>query len=98
MSRRLFDDLDAPAGIFHYAGNPSTTWAEFASGIFELANPDQKPRIVPVLTADYGIGAPRPLNCVLDCTKIQRLYGIAQPDWRAGLRAALTRITGDRST
>ena len=41
-------------------------------------------RCVPIATADYPTPARRPANSVLDCSRIDEAYGIAQPDWRAG--------------
>jgi dTDP-4-dehydrorhamnose reductase len=77
-------------GIFHFAGAPATTWADFATAIFAGAN--LSPRVTPIPTADYPTPARRPLNSVLDCTRIAQAYGIAQPDWRQGLAQVLKEL------
>jgi dTDP-4-dehydrorhamnose reductase len=43
-------------------------------------------------TAEYPTPAPRPLNSRLDCTKIERTFGISPPDWRTGLDRTLTEL------
>ncbi len=76
-------------GIFHFAGAPATTWAGFAAEIFARSGRPDRPRIVPIATADYPTKAVRPANSVLDCARIAAAYGIAQPDWRPALDAVL---------
>ncbi|MEM8959579.1 MAG: dTDP-4-dehydrorhamnose reductase [Pseudomonadota bacterium] len=74
-------------GTFHFAGAPTTTWCGLAREIFRQTG--QGPEIRPIATADWPTPARRPANSVLDCTKIREVYGLAQPDWRAGLRTVL---------
>ncbi len=81
-------------GIFHFAGAPATTWADFAQAIFDLAH--LSPELTPIATADYPTPARRPLNSVLDCTRIAHAYGIAQPDWRQGLARVLKELETTR--
>lgn len=81
-------------GIYHFAGAPSTTWCRFAQAIFDRARPPA-PRLVPILTSSYPTPAPRPLNSVLDCTKIVRIFGLKQPDWRLGLSHVLAAVETD---
>jgi len=75
-------------GTFHFAGAPATTWHGFAAAIFA-----EKGGAAPVLhaiaTSDYPTPARRPSNSVLDCGKIGRVFGLAQPDWRRALSAML---------
>lgn len=98
MAQRLVEDAQAPTGLYHYCGQPSTTWAEFAQTIFDNANwLTRKPQIIPILTAAYPTAARRPLFSVLDCSKLQRRYGIEQPDWRDGLVRALNYLKPEMS-
>lgn len=77
----------ATSGIYHFAGAPVTTWAEFASEIFRQAG---KPTTVtPIPSAQYPTPAPRPLNSALDCTLITDTFGIPQPNWRSGITKTL---------
>ena len=76
-------------GVYHFAGAPATSWHGFAQAIFERAK-GTPPQLTPIATRDYPTPARRPRNSRLDCTKIGRVFGIGQPDWRA----ALSRVLG----
>ena len=43
-------------------------------------------------TADYPTPATRPLNSRMDCSATEAAFGVARPDWRAGLRAVLAEL------
>lgn len=77
-------------GTHHFAGAPDTTWAGFAREI--MAQAHLPCRIVDIPTADYPTPARRPLNSRLDCTSLTESFGIARPDWRAGLAAVLKEL------
>lgn len=83
------------SGIFHFAGAPAATWADFAEAVFAEARLPRRPAVERITTADYPTPARRPANSVLDCGRILATYGIAQPDWRAGLRAVLDELEAD---
>ncbi len=68
-------------GTYHFAGAPPVSWYEFARAIVGEGGPP----VVPIATDELSRPAPRPRNSVLDCTRIARVLGIAQPDWRAAL-------------
>lgn len=79
-------------GIYHFAGAPSVSWADFAARIF--ARSGQSVQITPISSAQYKTPARRPLNSRLDCSRIARDFGIARPDWRHGLDQVLTELEG----
>jgi dTDP-4-dehydrorhamnose reductase len=79
------------SGIFHFAGAPAASWADFAEAIFAIRG-GRAPRIERIASSDYPVPARRPLNSVLDCTKIRAAYGIEQPDWRSGLADVLEEL------
>lgn len=79
---------DAKAGIYHLVCGGSTSWHGFASAIFETAGA-KAPRLVPIPAADYPTPAQRPANSVLDRSKLERVFGIVPPDWRAALEMCL---------
>ncbi|MFC7335520.1 dTDP-4-dehydrorhamnose reductase [Rhodocista pekingensis] len=89
------DDASPLWGTFHFAGAPATTWHGFAAAIFAEAERRglPVPRLLPITTADYPTPTRRPAFSVLDCTRIETTYGIAAPDWRAGVRRCLDRLT-----
>ena len=77
-------------GTWHFAGAPETSWAGFARAIFEMAG--IACRVEDIATADYPSPARRPLNSRLECSATQAAFGLARPDWRAGLRDILTEL------
>ena len=72
-------------GTYHFAGTPPVSWYGFARAIV-VGNGAV---VLPIATQDYPSLARRPLNSVLDCSRILRVFGIAQPDWRPALRNVL---------
>ena len=86
-------------GTYHFAGNGAVTWHGFAEAIFDAAaaiRPElRRPRVGKVRTADLALPARRPAWSVLDCTEIERDFGIAPPSWRPGLAAMLREHLAD---
>lgn len=75
-------------GVHHFSGAPATTWHGLAVATLAAVEGLGGPKAVPVdaiATSDYPTPARRPANSALDCGRISRTFGIAQPDWRAGL-------------
>lgn len=79
------------AGVYHFQGTPAVSWAGFAEKIFEITGADVK--IGEIETSDYPTPAQRPLYTVLDCAKLEREFGVGQPDWRVGLRRVIAALT-----
>ncbi len=79
------------SGIYHFCGAPDTSWAGFSREIFAQAGLSVKVRDIP--TRDYPTPAKRPLNSRLDCSDLQREFGIAQPDWRKDLADVLRELS-----
>nr|WP_298898241.1 dTDP-4-dehydrorhamnose reductase [uncultured Altererythrobacter sp.] len=78
------------AGIYHFAGAPDASWADFARAIFAEAG--LVCEVADIGTVDYPTPARRPANSRLDCSATESTFGIARPDWRAGLAAVLKEI------
>lgn len=74
-------------GTFHFAGTPDVTWADFARAIFAAAGLEVA--VTGIASSQYPTPARRPSNSRLNCTALQQAYGIARPDWRAGLDSIL---------
>ncbi|RVT80644.1 dTDP-4-dehydrorhamnose reductase [Rhodobacteraceae bacterium CCMM004] len=94
--RRVADTLShrpETAGLYHYAGLPSLSRADFARAIMAEAGRDCT--IEDIATADYPTPAERPLNARLDCTATWDTFGLDPPDWRIGL-AQVVREERDR--
>lgn len=77
-------------GIYHLACQGQTTWAAFAAAI--IARSGLECAVVPITSAEYPTPARRPLNSVLDTSKLHPLYAL--PSWESALSACL--YLGDR--
>lgn len=72
-------------GIYHYCGEPMTSWAGFAKEIFRQA---YEKGILPhdvtvneITTADYPTPAARPAYSMMNCEKIEKMLSIEQKNW-----------------
>ncbi|PQV57461.1 dTDP-4-dehydrorhamnose reductase [Defluviimonas denitrificans] len=72
-------------GIYHFAGAPTVSWADFAEAIFAASSLPRKPVVNRIPSSDYPTPAKRPGNSALDCSLLVKTYGITQPDWRKSL-------------
>ena len=82
-------------GTYHYCGAGKTSWHGFAETIFEIARQYEKftvKEIVPITTAEYPTPVKRPANSVLDCSKIERHFGIRPRPWRDSLDEMIERL------
>ncbi len=90
------------SGLWHLTPTGQTSWHGFAEAIFEGAVARgllaRAPRVEAIATADYPTPAARPAWSVLDCGALQRDFGIALPDWRAGLAATLDELAAAGTT
>ena len=88
--------LGQVGGTYHFACQGETSWHEFASEIFRLANDSNVPLSVqsvkPIPTADYPTPAKRPLNSRMDCSKLRETFGIVGPKWQDALQATFANL------
>jgi dTDP-4-dehydrorhamnose reductase len=80
----------AEGGVFHYSGAPDVSWAGFAREIVSQAG--LATQITDIPTTDYPTPAPRPLNSRLECSRLNEIYGLGRPDWKAGLAQVLAEL------
>ena len=79
-------------GLYHYAGDTSASWHEFACEIFAQAQhmgfsvPDT---VDAISTSEYPTAAPRPAWSVLDSSKFTKIFGQPSSDWRVGIAKCL---------
>lgn len=78
-------------GKFHAAGAEPVTWCGFAQGIMEnLASHGRPSRTVTAIaTSDYPTRVRRPVDSRLDCSRLDRVYGLRLPGWRLALEAEM---------
>ena len=82
-------------GTYHLSAQGETSWFGFAQAIGEALRQQGKPcaTLLPIPSSDYPTPAARPLNSRLDCSRLQRDWGVSQPDWQTALRECLAEQT-----
>jgi dTDP-4-dehydrorhamnose reductase len=87
-------DRSAAWGVFHMAATGGATRHEFARAIVDMARPLGGPdaRIETARTNEFPRPARRPADARLDCSKLERAYGVRLPHWTEGLERCLTAI------
>lgn len=81
-ARALVDD-PGKTGTYHVSGGPDVSWADFAREIFAQAGIGCE--VVDIPSSGYPTPARRPLNSRMDNSATLAAFGLARPDWRAGL-------------
>ncbi|MCF4995504.1 dTDP-4-dehydrorhamnose reductase [Pseudomonas syringae] len=78
-------------GTYHLTAKGETSWFGFAQAIGEDLRLRGKPcaNLLPIPASDYSTPAARPQNSRLDCSRLQREWGVSQPDWQTALRECL---------
>jgi dTDP-4-dehydrorhamnose reductase len=83
-------------GTYHYCGAEKTNWYDFAKEIFSQAKEkgliDKEIKVNAITTEQYPIQAKRPINSMLDCSKIKNTFGIEMPSWKNALNEAITEL------
>ena len=74
-------------GVFHAAGEGSTTWHGLAVATFEEAARHGRvpPTVESILTRDWPTPARRPADSRLDSGRLAEVFGARLPPWRDGL-------------
>jgi dTDP-4-dehydrorhamnose reductase len=86
-------------GVINVAASGETSWYGFAVAIVEGLKARgvalSVVKIVPVATAEYPTKARRPGNSRFDLTRLNELFRIAPPDWRAPLDVELDQLAAE---
>jgi dTDP-4-dehydrorhamnose reductase len=80
------------SGVYHLSATDATSWHGFASAIFELANLESRPTVLPIPASDYPTPATRPSNSRMSNEKLMRVFGLEAPCWREALQLCLAEI------
>ena len=86
---RMRDRRNITWGTYHYCGDGVISWFEFAGAIFEFARRfglNRSPQVVPITTVDWPTPAKRPPYSALDCTLIEKNFGITTEPWQKSLK------------
>jgi dTDP-4-dehydrorhamnose reductase len=85
------------SGVYHATGSGETTWYGFAAQVIaELQKHEPGTKLAsvePIPTSEYPTPAKRPLNSMLDCSKLARVFGWRMPDWRDSLSLVVAELT-----
>jgi dTDP-4-dehydrorhamnose reductase len=70
-------------GLYHMSAAGSTSWFGFARAI--LARAGMRTPVLPIKTGQYPAAARRPLNSLLDSSRLRAACGVALASWEEGL-------------
>ncbi len=98
LTRALVDDADAPTGTLHFSNRGRTSWAGFAETLFHQSAQRGGPSatVRRISAGDYAAAAPRPENSELDCSTIERQFGILPRPWQDALAQTLDALLQGR--
>ena len=83
------------SGIYHFCGDLPCSWHKFSKAIFEEAktrNLKIPSKINSIATSDYPTLAVRPSFSVLNCSKIEKEFGVFPSNWILGIKMAISKI------
>jgi dTDP-4-dehydrorhamnose reductase len=90
------DAVRSVQGVYHAANSGEASWFSFAQEFLRLAveaRPGTKmARLVPIPTSEYPTPARRPANSRLDCSRLQKVFGITMPPWQQSAAAVIEEI------
>ncbi|MDC6379074.1 dTDP-4-dehydrorhamnose reductase [Pseudomonas graminis] len=91
LIERWRDGAPGAWGVYHLTASGETSWFGFAEAIGQqLINSGQPcAALEPIASSAYPTPAARPLNSRLDCSLLQRQWGVSQPDWHDALLECL---------
>ena len=88
------------AGSYHAVAGGETSWHGYANHVIAFARAAGVPlkvtegAVEAVPTSAFPTPARRPLNSRLSSAKLRERFGLALPDWRAGVERMLTEVLG----
>jgi dTDP-4-dehydrorhamnose reductase len=83
-------------GTFHFSSAEAVSWYDFAQAVIDEARKHETlnvNEVQAVSSSEYPTAAIRPHCSVLDCHKINTVYGIAQPSWREAIQHAVLTLS-----
>ncbi|MBD8707441.1 dTDP-4-dehydrorhamnose reductase [Pseudomonas sp. CFBP 13711] len=91
LIKRWRDGAPGAWGVYHLTASGETSWFGFAEAIGQQLINSGKPcaTLEPIASSAYPTPAARPLNSRLDCSRLQREWGVSQPDWHEALLECL---------
>lgn len=86
-------------GTYHAAGAGAISWCGLAREVLRVSASAGGPSamVAAIPTSAYPTPARRPQNSRLDCSRLQRTFGLALPPWQEGVAAGVKRLVGGGS-
>ena len=93
-------EIAAPlSGVYHAAGAGETTWFGFADVAVDMLRKYQPEsrlaNVQPIPTAEYPTPARRPANSLLNCGKLERVFGWRMMPWQESLQQVMRELFGN---
>ncbi len=87
-------DEEKPWGIFHAAGTGTAAWYDLALEVLSASERLAKLSVslVPIPSAVYPTRTLRSPNSRLDCSKLERTFGVTLPAWQTGVHECVERL------
>lgn len=94
VARRLLSAPPARQGVYHMAGQGETNWADLAREIFarSAAHGGPSALVDGIPAREYVTPAKRPANSRLDCSRLEKDFGITLPHWKEGVKDCVARL------
>jgi dTDP-4-dehydrorhamnose reductase len=94
VARRLLSAPPARQGVYHMAGQGETNWADLAREIFarSAAHGGPSALVEGIPAREYVTPAKRPANSRLDCSRLEKDFGITLPHWKEGVEDCVARL------
>jgi dTDP-4-dehydrorhamnose reductase len=91
LIQRWRDGKPGAWGVYHLTAGGETSWFGFAEAIGKELIKAGKPcaTLEPIPSSAYPTPAKRPLNSRLDCSRLQRDWGVSQPGWHDAMLECL---------
>jgi dTDP-4-dehydrorhamnose reductase len=91
LIERWRDGKPGAWGVYHLTATGETSWFGFAQAIGQQLIKAGKPcaTLEPIPSSAYPTPAKRPLNSRLDCSRLQREWGVSQPGWHDAMLECL---------
>ncbi len=86
MLARKTPPYQGPGATYHCTASGSVSRFEFAKKILDYSGLRAHTRLIPIPTHAVASPVDRPLNSLLDCSKLKRDYGLTMPAWDVSLK------------
>ncbi|MGO8952344.1 MAG: dTDP-4-dehydrorhamnose reductase [Rhodomicrobium sp.] len=81
-------------GVYHAAGTGTATWHDVAREVLSASEQLAKLSVSlePIPSAEYATRTRRSPNSTLDCSKLERTFGVKLPAWQTGVHECVERL------